>query len=139
MAAQATTSSAACPSKRSRRFMTKPFPIPNVYHRGWVAHSRAGWAGRIETHHVSAFAIPSELPHQVRRDLGEAADAHQRQIAVALVAQQRDGALAGSLAAGDRGVEKRPADEDEMRTERERLEHVGAAADDAVDHHRPAL
>ena len=51
-----------------------------------------------------------ELPHQVRRDFAEAADAEQRQVAVDLVVQQRDRALDAGFAAGDRRIEERPAD-----------------------------
>ena len=80
-----------------------------------------------------------ELPHQVRRDFCDAADAEQRQVAVDLVVQQRDRALDAGFAGGDRRIEERPADQDEMRAERERLEHVGAAADAAVEHHGHAV
>src|SRR6266700_1358054 len=48
--------------------------------------------------------------------------------------QQRDGALYAGLAAGDRRVEERAADPDEVGTERQRLDHIAAAADAAVDH-----
>ena len=41
--------------------------------------------------------------------------------------------------AADRGcVQERPSDEHEVRAERQRLQHVGAAADAAVEHHRHA-
>src|SRR5258708_8025441 len=47
-----------------------------------------------------------ELPHQIRRDLVDAADAEQRQIAIDLVAEQRDGALHAGFAAGDGGIKE---------------------------------
>ena len=43
------------------------------------------------------------------------------------------------LPADHRRIEERPADEDEMRAERERLDDVGAAPDAAVQDHRHAL
>src|SRR6478752_5310804 len=82
------------------------------------------------TAHENRYAL--KLPHQIRRDLADAADAHQREVAVDLVAQQRDRALDARLAAGDRRIEKRPADKDEVGAERQRLDDVGAAPDAAV-------
>jgi hypothetical protein len=64
----------------------------------------------------SGYAL--ELPHQIGRDLADAADAHQREVAVDLVAQQCDRALYASLATGDSRIEKRPADEDKLGAQR---------------------
>ena len=53
--------------------------------------------------------------------------------------QQGERALHGRLATRHRGEQERPADEDELRAERERLEHVGAAPHAPVQYHGHAV
>src|ERR1700754_1606971 len=78
---------------------------------------------------------PLEPPHQFWRNLADAADAEQREVAVDFIAEQRQRACHPGFAPRHRRVEQRPADEDKVRAERQRLDHVGAAADAAVEHH----
>ena len=86
------------------------------------ARGRALPAGLTSGSVAAERHIGAEAANQIRRDLADAADAEQRQVAVDLVLQQRDRALHAGLAAGDRGIEERPADPDEMRAERQRLD-----------------
>ena len=47
-----------------------------------------------------------ELPHQIRCDLADAANAEQREIAIDLGLEQADAARHAGFAAGDRGIEE---------------------------------
>src|SRR5882672_10526150 len=69
------------------------------------------------------------------RHLRKRGNSKERHVALDLVAQEPD-AVAHAGFRADRGrVEEGPADEYELRAERERLQDIGAAADAAVHHH----
>src|SRR5436190_24258925 len=112
---------------------------PSKTHKKWRESTSLYGSHTKSTWRCERVVIALELPHQIRRDLADRANPKQREIAIDLGLEQRDRALHAGFAAGDRSIEERAADPDEMRAERQGLDHIGAAADAAIHHDRHAL
>src|SRR3954470_17332675 len=79
--------------------------------------------------------LPARLHQQLTAHVGQPADPNERHVAVDFLLQELDRVPHPGLTGDSSRIEERPSDEDELRADRERLQHVGATANAAVHHY----
>src|SRR5712692_6172591 len=87
----------------------------------------------------SAVLLPVVLPQKVGAKLIEARAADLAHDEVDLAAEDVERLLNPGEPAGDRAVERRPAEKAELRADEERDQDIGAAPHTAVEHYRHAV